>query len=268
VKVSQGSTVSQGILPPVFLWDPNDLAVFPSLAEAASWLEPIDAADGRTRAWDSTGLPLAVRVEDRITGRRWIDQTGARTVITAGTPGAEHVEAFRSALVMYLTEVGRQIADPPEWTLQDLVQEAVYTPLARLPGRYWFVAVMDDPPAQVTDGIVVDEGLPRGPDVLPNENLRYALWCRSAARSLRAAREQVGDWFRREGVAPVELTPLQGGRRRLSREERAIGTGMANGDVIVRAFFFAFRRDHAPARGEALDLIEEIVLRKWWQFWR
>lgn len=133
--------MSQEILPPVFLWDPDDLAVLPSLAEASSWLEPIDAADGRTRAWDSTGLPLAVRVEGRITGRRWIDQTGARTVITAGTPGAEHVEAFRSALVTFLTEIGREIGDPARWTLQDLVQEAAYSLPSRLPDRYWFVAV-------------------------------------------------------------------------------------------------------------------------------
>lgn len=268
MKLSQGSTVSQEILPPVFLWDPNDLAVFRSLAEAASWLEPIDAADGRTRAWDSTGLPLTVRVEGRITGRRWIDQTGARTTIAAGTPGAEHVEAFRSALVTYLTEVGREIADATEWTLQDLVQEAVHTPQSRQPGRYWFVAVMDDLPAQVTDGIVVDEGLPQGPDVVPNEILQYALWCRSAAGSLRAAREQVRDWFRHEGVAHVEVTPIRGGGRRVSRAERTIGARMAKGDVVVRAFFIAFRRDHSPARAEALGLIEEIVVKEWWQFWR
>jgi hypothetical protein len=262
--------VTATIVPPIFVWDPDDLAVFRSVAEAQSALEPIDVVEGRwAEAWDATGRPLSIRVEGRVSrGRFWIDQTGALVVITAGERGSEHVEKFRAALVTYLRAIGRDVREPGEWSQEELISEATTWPPMQGPDRYWFIAVMDEPPATVTDGLVFDEGLPGGPGEVPNEILQYALWSRSAAGSLREARAQLARWFREEGVPQVELVPIPLRSRRLTRSERKIGAGMAPGDLSVRAVFVAFKRESAPARAEACGFIEEIVLKEWWQFWR
>jgi hypothetical protein len=75
--------------PPLFIWEPDDLTAFESVAALEAFVEPPDVDAGR--AFDATGMLLSVTAE------------GTRTVVRDAETVASHQDELRTALVTALT---------------------------------------------------------------------------------------------------------------------------------------------------------------------
>lgn len=84
---------------PIIVAEGRDVALFVSVAEAESYLEPIDAADGIYRGYDAEGRLLKVEP----------DGSGVRVRAAEGSPG--HVGELGDLLRGFLERVGEPV-DP------------------------------------------------------------------------------------------------------------------------------------------------------------
>ena len=109
------------LTPPVFIRG-DDLLIFASIADAESWLEPVDVSPDDS-AFDAEGRALHVRVRGEVK-RSWtgIDQRGARVEVVVAEENPMHVDELRTELLRWLTAV--EGSPPPSGELHDLVQLA------------------------------------------------------------------------------------------------------------------------------------------------
>jgi hypothetical protein len=107
-------------VPPIFVWDSNDLTVFESVEAACGYLEPENTISGRQPAFDSVGR-LLVFGPDRVPVRAFgvVLWSRRRMALIESEPRPTHAEELRTILVAAL--------GPAEWAsspLVDLVEAA------------------------------------------------------------------------------------------------------------------------------------------------
>lgn len=108
------------ITPPVFVRS-DDLYIFDTVADAESWLEPVDVEPDK-HGYDAEGRALLVRVVGKVKkGWLGIDQSGARVEVSLAEESPTHAEELRGELVRWLTAIDGAV---PAGGLAELVERA------------------------------------------------------------------------------------------------------------------------------------------------
>jgi len=113
--------ISTKLIPPIFVWEPRDLVVFPTIDDACRYVEPEDV--GRVVGFDSAGTkfhfgPAAIPVT--AFGKKLGTRRGVSVDWAQVSPSRE--AELKEVLQIALTEVGRTFNS--EASLQDLIGTA------------------------------------------------------------------------------------------------------------------------------------------------
>ena len=114
--------MSQRPSPPIFVWEPNDLASFGSVEEAESYLEPIDVRNNLYSAYDVEGRRLTLGIT--ASSKKSLFGSPIDRVTVACEEGAPpNRDELRAIFVKYLTSLG-QLRDAAALSWEELVAAA------------------------------------------------------------------------------------------------------------------------------------------------
>jgi hypothetical protein len=120
-------------VPPIFIWDPNDLTVFSSVEEAGSWLEPVDVDGGGLAAYDSEGRLLRLF---------WTKESVRRgkqpVLIEAAEDDPIHSAELERILRTYLSALGVPGDELNKMRLPELKRSAVARAAVSKKHRSWW----------------------------------------------------------------------------------------------------------------------------------
>ncbi len=109
-----GSEQVRGLqpLPPLFVWEPNDLTAFASAQELESYLEAVDVEAGRYIAYDAAGHLLKLEVEPTERPLAFGIKTRVRRVVIGCVEEApDHRLHLRQILEGYARQQMNDLAD-------------------------------------------------------------------------------------------------------------------------------------------------------------
>jgi hypothetical protein len=114
--------LSQRPSPPIFVWEPNDLASFGSVEEAESYLEPIDVRNNLYSAYDVVGhrLTLGITASSK---KSLLGSPIERVTIACEEGARPNRDELRAIFVKYLTTLG-QVRDAAALSWEELVAAA------------------------------------------------------------------------------------------------------------------------------------------------
>jgi len=135
---------------------------------------------------------------------------------------------------------------------------------------YWCIAVLSNLSDDlIKKGIVLAEGFSEDADFLPEE-LEYSVLCRTVARSEKDAHEAVTKALLQDTNVgtPELLYTITTDDAIICRKERKIVSALDGDEVSVKVFFVGYKKDNQKAKGLAFKIIQDVVFKKRWQFWR
>lgn len=102
--VMVASVLTMDVATPLFLLDDGDVDVFGSLDALARYVEPVDAAGGHLRVFDSNGRRVDLRGDDVQSGSVFVG--GGRTIVEPSQPPAYELDELVEALRSFIRRVG------------------------------------------------------------------------------------------------------------------------------------------------------------------
>jgi hypothetical protein len=130
---------------------------------------------------------------------------------------------------------------------------------------YWFGIVMRKLPDHFKEGIVLADGFATHAE-LETGDMLYAILARTVADSTVEGESFVREAIERFG--PIEVRLVADDVTHVIRPERSLAKSLKRSDVQLKNAFVGFKADSLQAQATAMQLVEDAVLRKWWQFWR
>ena len=135
-----------------------------------------------------------------------------------------------------------------------------------MPSRpYWFSVAVRTLPDEFTDGIVVAEGFEEDSSLEP-DHLHYVILGRAVADSETEAHTLIKEAT--QGLDPFASSMIADEVRTVVRQERRVANAMQPGDVLLKTSFVGFKPDCPEAQASAMEIVEDAIQRRWWQFWR
>lgn len=129
-------------------------------------------------------------------------------------------------------------------------------------GLYWHIAVVPRLPDCVKEGILCGANLEKKEEHSAQE-LDYAIYCRSSARSDDEAKSLLAEWFADNGVPSITAVyRADAGRLVPTRDERKVARGLQHGDVLIKTTYVAFRKNDPDARDAGFALIREVFMKR------
>jgi hypothetical protein len=120
--LAQVEVLSQRPSPPIFVWEPNDLASFGSVEEAESYLEPVDVRNDLYSAYDVEGrrLTLGITASSKKSLFGWRIE---RVTIACEESARPNRDELRAIFVTYLTGLA-EVRDAAALSWEELLAAA------------------------------------------------------------------------------------------------------------------------------------------------
>lgn len=112
-------------IPPIFIWEPGDLAILASVAGVSSHLEPLDVKDATYTAYDSQGRRLRLgvdKVRRRVLGFSVFVE---RVVVHDVEESPEYRQELHEILVKFLGRLGEKTSTLDSLSLRELQDVAL-----------------------------------------------------------------------------------------------------------------------------------------------
>lgn len=110
--------------PPIFVWEPADLATFDSVAEAESYLEPVDVRGELYTAYDADGRRLALGIRGEPSSFLWKKFEKEFVTIRCDDNSVSHRGELQRILTEYLVRIGSPVAEVVALSWEQLVATA------------------------------------------------------------------------------------------------------------------------------------------------
>lgn len=130
---------------------------------------------------------------------------------------------------------------------------------------FWLSVAVRKLPDEFVDGIVLAEGFEQENEP-EAEQLSYVILARTLANTESEAKSLVDKAV--EELHSFGSVLIAFDTKTVVRQERRAAASLKPNEVMLKASFVGFKADSEAAKAAAMEIVQEAIRKRWWQFWR